>query len=132
MGVRGPPQAAAPARQIVVGGWDEVFILNLNDKTAGAPRKIWSWRAKNRRDLPDDFKGLVNSTDECKPLIERYLKKPPRAPAYRAGREHAAFVTNLPLSADDIRARMLARLSHRFDTPADRALGPERSLCRFR
>lgn len=30
-------------------------------------------------------------------LIERYLKSPPRAPDYRAGRSHADFVTNVSL-----------------------------------
>ncbi|MBN2581269.1 MAG: lipoate--protein ligase family protein [Pirellulales bacterium] len=32
--------------------------------------------------------------------IGHYLKTPPRTPAYRAGRDHAAFVTNLPLSRE--------------------------------
>jgi lipoate-protein ligase A len=30
-------------------------------------------------------------------LMERYLKTPRRQPAYRAGRRHAAFVTNAPM-----------------------------------
>ena len=30
-------------------------------------------------------------------LIEAYLAMPPRMPGYRAGREHHAFVANLPL-----------------------------------
>lgn len=61
-------QGNPPAREIVVCGWDEVFILDLNDRQTDAPRKIWSWRAKERRDLPDDFKSLFDSTDECKPF----------------------------------------------------------------
>ncbi len=36
-------------------------------------------------------------------LIERCLAMPPRQPDYRAGRPHAEFVVNLPLSGDAIR-----------------------------
>jgi lipoate-protein ligase A len=32
------------------------------------------------------------------PLLDRYLKDPPRPPAYRCGRSHQAFVTNVPLT----------------------------------
>jgi lipoate-protein ligase A len=39
-------------------------------------------------------------------LMERYLKKPAREPAYRRGRSHGEFVANLPLSAETIRARL--------------------------
>ncbi|NUQ60970.1 MAG: lipoate--protein ligase family protein [Pirellulales bacterium] len=41
-------------------------------------------------------------------LVERCLKMPPRQPAYREGREHQAFVANLPLSSLEIR-RAIAR-----------------------
>jgi len=33
-------------------------------------------------------------------LVDRYLKMPPRQPDYRAGRVHRAFVTNVPIDAD--------------------------------
>ena len=36
-------------------------------------------------------------------LISRYLKKPKKAPDYRAGRAHADFVTNIHCSPDDIK-----------------------------
>jgi lipoate-protein ligase A len=36
-------------------------------------------------------------------LLARYLGTPPRQPAYRAGRDHEEFVTNLPVSAGQIR-----------------------------
>lgn len=38
--------------------------------------------------------------------VERYLKEPARQPDYRTGRRHADFLGNLPLSADEIRARL--------------------------
>ena len=40
--------------------------------------------------------------------IARLLKSPPRQPAYRADRDHAAFVTNLPATADEVRRALCA------------------------
>ncbi len=42
------------------------------------------------------------------PLIERCLKMPSRVPDYRGGRGHAAFVTNLPLTAESLRRALVA------------------------
>jgi lipoate-protein ligase A len=44
-------------------------------------------------------------------LAGRYLKEPARQPAYRAGREHADFLGNLPLSEAAITARLSAGLA---------------------
>lgn len=43
-------------------------------------------------------------------LIERYLRTPPRQPAYRAGRGHTDFVANVPLDARDIREQVARAL----------------------
>jgi lipoate-protein ligase A len=40
--------------------------------------------------------------------MSRYLRAPTRQPAYRDGREHAAFVRNLPCDAAELRKRMCA------------------------
>ena len=40
-------------------------------------------------------------------LINSYLGTPPRQPDYRQGRDHASFVTNLPLSESQIRETVL-------------------------
>jgi lipoate-protein ligase A len=40
------------------------------------------------------------------PLLERYLRMPPREPAYRRGREHVAFVANIGLDRDVIAERL--------------------------
>jgi lipoate-protein ligase A len=37
-------------------------------------------------------------------LIERYLAHPPREPQYRAGRRHAEFIANLPVTSEQLRA----------------------------
>jgi lipoate-protein ligase A len=39
-------------------------------------------------------------------LIPRYLREPPRSPDYRAGRDHLAFVQNLPLDGTAIKHRL--------------------------
>jgi lipoate-protein ligase A len=38
--------------------------------------------------------------------VSRYLRPPPRQPEYRAGREHMAFLCNLPLSGDELKRRL--------------------------
>jgi hypothetical protein len=62
-------QPIAPPRQLVVCGREEVFIIDLNARdAAGPPKKIWTWHAAGRRDLPPEYHSLFRSTDECKPL----------------------------------------------------------------
>jgi lipoate---protein ligase len=39
--------------------------------------------------------------------LSRYLRIPARQPDYRGGRDHAAFLTNLPANAADLRQRLL-------------------------
>ncbi len=41
-------------------------------------------------------------------LAARYLKAPPRQPAYRAGRQHTDFISNLPLSRTLLEDRLSA------------------------
>jgi lipoate-protein ligase A len=41
-------------------------------------------------------------------LIPRYLREPARQPAYRAKRDHGAFVRNVPLTADELKRRLCA------------------------
>ena len=45
--------------------------------------------------------------DFALPQLAAHLATPPRQPEYRAGREHADFVTNLPLSSTAIRAALI-------------------------
>jgi lipoate-protein ligase A len=39
-------------------------------------------------------------------LVSRYLRTPSRQPEYRAGREHGAFLRNLPVGAVELRGRV--------------------------
>ncbi|HOK45482.1 MAG TPA: DUF6528 family protein [Bryobacteraceae bacterium] len=59
----GPP--AAPSRELIVCGWDEVFIL---DMAAQPPVKVWSWKAADRPELPESMRDKFKTTDECKPV----------------------------------------------------------------
>src|SRR4029453_18784117 len=63
-----PAQPQAARRELIVCGWDEAFILYLDAKPdARNERRVWTWRAQDRSDLPDEFKPLFRTTDECKP-----------------------------------------------------------------
>lgn len=59
---------SARGEELVFCGWDEVFIADVADMQGGQITKLWSWRAADRPDLPEDFRGLFNSTDDCKPV----------------------------------------------------------------
>lgn len=57
-------------RELIVCGSEEVFILDLDRREQGCSQKVWSWKAIKRTDLPDEFRSLFNTTDECKPFDE--------------------------------------------------------------
>ena len=54
--------------ELIVCGWDEVFILALGEGPAPAPRKVWSWRAADSPEIPPDMHPLFRTTDDCKPI----------------------------------------------------------------
>ena len=56
--------ACAGDRLLVCGG-DEVFQI---DPAADPPVKLWSWRAKDHPEIPEDLRNAFNTTDECKPI----------------------------------------------------------------
>lgn len=62
-----PAPDTADALELVVCGWDEVFILRFDGGGETRPQRVWTWRAKGRGDLPPELYGRFNSTDECKP-----------------------------------------------------------------
>jgi hypothetical protein len=54
---------------LLVCGWDEVYILNAE---SGA--KSFSWKAADRPELPAAYKDRFRTTDDCKPVAgERIL-----------------------------------------------------------
>jgi Family of unknown function (DUF6528) len=63
-------QSTAPSREteLIVCGWDEVFILALGEGPTPAHRKVWSWRAADSPEIPADMHALFRTTDDCKPV----------------------------------------------------------------
>lgn len=51
----------AAGGELLVCGWDEVYILNVE---TGA--KSFSWKAADRPDLPASYKDKFRTTDDCK------------------------------------------------------------------
>ncbi|MBT3376191.1 MAG: hypothetical protein HN742_28820 [Lentisphaerae bacterium] len=57
------------ASQLIVCGWDEVSIWDdIGPGDDIYVRALWSWRARDCSGLPEEFRGLFNTTDECKPF----------------------------------------------------------------
>ena len=53
---------------LIVCGWDEVFILAIGDGDPPTHRRVWSWRAADSPEIPADMHGLFRTTDDCKPV----------------------------------------------------------------
>ena len=56
------------ANELILCGWDEVFILKMSPDSEDTPEKVWSWKAGRRPELPDSMKPRFRTTDECKPV----------------------------------------------------------------
>ena len=54
--------------ELVICGWDEVFIIDISGQAKNSPVKLWSWKAQDSPELPEHVRGLFGTTDECKPV----------------------------------------------------------------
>lgn len=63
-----PSQPDSNKQKLIVCGWDEVYMLDTADKSGSAPPKIWSWKGKACRSIPETHRGLFGSTDDAKPI----------------------------------------------------------------
>jgi uncharacterized protein DUF6528 len=61
------PQAPSET-ELIVCGWDEVFILAIGEGPTPPYRKAWSWRASDSPEIPADMHALFRTTDDCKPV----------------------------------------------------------------
>ena len=52
----------AQESELIVCGWDEVFILSLGEGTSPAHRKVWSWRAAGSSEIAADLRPLFHRT----------------------------------------------------------------------
>ncbi len=101
------------ADALVALGLPRPQLLGASDLAVG-DRKVGGaciWRS---RDLLSYSTTLLVDPDVG--LMERYLRPPPREPAYRAGRDHRAFVAALAdLAPGCAPAPLQARLAERLD-----------------
>lgn len=61
------PQSS-PESELILCGWDEVFILALSDASTPVYRKVWSWRATDSPEIPAALQTTFGTTDDCKPV----------------------------------------------------------------
>ncbi|MGV3661883.1 MAG: DUF6528 family protein [Prosthecobacter sp.] len=58
------------AQPLLVCGVDEVFLIDSAAAEKGTLQKLWSWRAKDREELPEALRKTFATTDECKPVAD--------------------------------------------------------------
>src|SRR5688500_5750678 len=61
-------EQASRETELIVCGWDEVFILALGESATPTHRKVWSWRATDSPGIPADMRALFRTTDDYKPV----------------------------------------------------------------
>ena len=54
--------------ELILCGWDEVFALRVSETDKISTNKVWSWRAKDCPNLPENLRDKFGTTDECKPV----------------------------------------------------------------
>ncbi len=64
----GVTRQTARESELIVCGWDEVFILALGEGPAPSHRRVWSWRAADSPEIAADMRPLFRTTDDCKPV----------------------------------------------------------------
>lgn len=60
--------AEAVPNSLLLCGMGEVFMIDAAATEKGTFKKLWSWRAKDRQDLPEAQRGRFGTTDDCKPV----------------------------------------------------------------
>ncbi len=58
----------ARADSLLLCGMEEVFEIDPDAVESGRFRKIWSWRARDRKELSPDLVRRFGTTDDCKPV----------------------------------------------------------------
>jgi lipoate-protein ligase A len=87
----------------LAGQADAVSMQGSSDLALG--ERKFSGNAQQRKRTHLLHHGtLLYSFDSA--VVERYLKPPPRQPEYRRGRDHADFLTNLPIAGDTLAAML--------------------------
>ena len=115
--IRAMKASAPSAAEISRLGTSDLAILSIRDRPVrGAPsepaadelreaRKFSGNSLRLRRNYLLYHGTLLYGFDIS--LISRYLRMPPRSPSYRHGRDHSAFVGNLPVAQHALRTALL-------------------------
>ena len=57
----------AKSTELVVCGGNEVYIID-STSTDSPPKKLWTWKAADRPEIPEDVRRRFGSTADCKPV----------------------------------------------------------------
>ena len=60
--------ATQAGNELILCGGDEVFALKVGESDKISTNKVWSWRAKDCPNLPENLRHKFGTTDECKPV----------------------------------------------------------------
>ncbi|MCX7625301.1 MAG: lipoate--protein ligase family protein [Candidatus Sumerlaeaceae bacterium] len=91
-------------RSALASRWPEADCKGISDLALG--NRKFCGTAQRRKRSHILFHGAILYHFDLS-RIGRYLAHPPKEPAYRAGRPHHEFVTNLPATAEELR-RLIA------------------------
>jgi hypothetical protein len=62
-------ETKANPHELILCGWDEVFMLDMSQPRDGRAKKVWSWQANGHAGLPwYQQKVGFGATSECKPV----------------------------------------------------------------
>jgi len=129
--------------ELILCGWDEVFILDMDQLQDGVPQKTWGWRADDRSELPEHMRPKFKTTDECKPFADgkKLLISSSSDGVAVVDRESGAvsFYATAPNahSAEILPGnRVAVAASHKDDAKGDRLIifdldTPEKELCSY-
>jgi lipoate-protein ligase A len=102
----------------IVPGVEQAGISDL----AAAGRKFSGSAQQRKRSFLLHHGTLLHGFDLG--LIGRYLRPPARQPEYRGGRDHLAFLMNLPCPGDELRCRLRTA----WQAGAERSSWPQREV----
>lgn len=101
-----------------------VEIAGYGDLAVGGRKLAGSAQQRKRRHLLYHV-SLLCGLDPAR--VARYLRPPERQPEYRGGRDHTAFLLNLPVGVPELRERVVAAWGPKGEYP-DPPLGRVREL----
>lgn len=90
-------------REALAGVVPEIELAGISDLASGGRKFSGNAQQRKRDHLLHHGTLLYDFAFE---RMDRYLRMPTRQPDYRGGREHAAFLGNLPTSSGTLRQRL--------------------------